>query len=126
MRGEGRDLLPADRANDSRRPYDSPHFSCVEGGLDPNRKETSAIERSAAERLRLAKRTEVSSVAQAPASIRGWGERMENYTIFDVLKALEEAKISFRLARDRPDTIRVDATLYGLRLEIECFDDNHI
>ncbi len=51
---------------------------------------------------------------------------MENVTIFDVLKMLEEAKVSFRLARDRPDTIRVDATLYGLRLEIECFDDNHV
>ncbi|MCJ2070389.1 hypothetical protein MKK75_16545 [Methylobacterium sp. J-030] len=51
---------------------------------------------------------------------------MENHTIFDVLKTLEKAKISFRLARDRPDTIRVDATLYGLRLEIECFDDNHV
>ena len=51
---------------------------------------------------------------------------MENITIFDVLKILESSKISFRLARDRPDTIRVDATLYGLRLEIECFDDNHV
>ncbi|WP_267420884.1 hypothetical protein [Methylobacterium sp. GC_Met_2] len=51
---------------------------------------------------------------------------MENVTILDVLKMLEEAKISFRLARDRPDTVRVDATLYGLRLEIECFDDNHV
>jgi hypothetical protein len=51
---------------------------------------------------------------------------MEKYTIFDVLRVLEEAKISFRLARDRPDTIRVDATITGLRLEIECFDDNHV
>jgi hypothetical protein len=51
---------------------------------------------------------------------------MENITIFDVLKMLEASKISFRLARDRPDASRVDATLYGLRLEIECFDDNHV
>lgn len=51
---------------------------------------------------------------------------MKKHAIFDVLRVLEEAKISFRLARDRPDTIRVDATLYGLRLEIECFDDNHV
>jgi hypothetical protein len=51
---------------------------------------------------------------------------MENITIFDVLKMLESSKISFRLARDRPDTIRVDATLYGLRLGIECFDGNHV
>lgn len=51
---------------------------------------------------------------------------MKKHAILDVLRVLEEAKISFRLARDRPDTIRVDATLYGLRLEIECFDDNHV
>lgn len=51
---------------------------------------------------------------------------MENVTVFDVLKMLEEAKISFRLARDRPNTIRINATLYGLRLEIACFDDNHV
>ena len=51
---------------------------------------------------------------------------MENHTIFDVIKVLEEAKISLRLARDRSDTIRVDATLYGLRLEKECFEDNHV
>lgn len=51
---------------------------------------------------------------------------MGSHTIFDVLKTLERARISFRLARDRPDTIRVDATLYGLRLEIECFDDDHV
>ena len=51
---------------------------------------------------------------------------MENHTIFDVLETLEKAKISFRLPRDPPDTIRVDATLYGLRLKIECFDDNRV
>ncbi|MCJ2122804.1 hypothetical protein [Methylobacterium sp. J-077] len=51
---------------------------------------------------------------------------MENHTIFDVLKTLEKANIAFRLAMDRPHTIRVDATLYGVRLEIECFDDNHV
>jgi hypothetical protein len=51
---------------------------------------------------------------------------MANHTIFDVLNTLEKAKISFWLARDRPDTIRVDATLYGLRLGIECFDDDHV
>lgn len=49
---------------------------------------------------------------------------MENIRVFDVLKMLYEAKVPYRLARDRPDTIRIDATLYGLRLEIECFDDN--
>ena len=44
---------------------------------------------------------------------------MENVTIFDVLKMLEDYKISFQLARDRPDTITFDTSLCGLRLEIE-------
>lgn len=47
-------------------------------------------------------------------------------TIFEVIGALERARISFRLARDRPDTIRVDATLVGMRLEIECFEDGRV
>ena len=51
---------------------------------------------------------------------------MTNSSIFDVLRILENAKVSFHIARDRPDTIRVDATFYGLRVEIECFEDNHI
>jgi hypothetical protein len=51
---------------------------------------------------------------------------MEKISIFEVLTTLENAKIPFSLARSRPDTIRVDVTLYGLRLEVECFDDNHI
>jgi len=51
---------------------------------------------------------------------------MEEISIFEVLTTLEKAKIPFSLARSRPDTIRVDVTLYGLRLEVECFDDNHI
>lgn len=51
---------------------------------------------------------------------------MEPAAVFKILNLLEKSKVKFRLARDRPDTIRVDATLYGLRLEIECFDDNHM
>lgn len=51
---------------------------------------------------------------------------MENKSIYNVLRILENKKISFTINRSRPDSIRVDATLYGLRLEIECFDDNHI
>lgn len=51
---------------------------------------------------------------------------METAVVYKVMQTLEKEKIKFRLARDRPDTIRIDATLYGLRLEIECFDDNHV
>jgi hypothetical protein len=46
--------------------------------------------------------------------------------VYKVMQTPENAKVKFRLARDRPDTIRIDATLVGLRLEIECFDDNHV
>ncbi len=51
---------------------------------------------------------------------------MHKISIFEVLKTLDKERVSFRLARNRPDTIRVDVTLYGYRLEVECFDDNHI
>lgn len=51
---------------------------------------------------------------------------MNKVTIFDVLNLLEKERVPFNLARSRPDTIRVDVTLYGFRLEVECFDDNHI
>ena len=51
---------------------------------------------------------------------------MENKTVFQILHLLDKNKISFTLNRSRPDTIRIDATLYGLRIEIECFEDNHI
>ena len=51
---------------------------------------------------------------------------METAAVYKVMQLLENEKIKFRLARDRPDTIRIDATLVGLRLEIECFDDNHV
>ena len=51
---------------------------------------------------------------------------MEIKSIYNVLRILEGKRIPFALNRSRPDSIRVDATLYGLRLEIECFDDNHI
>lgn len=51
---------------------------------------------------------------------------MEKVTIYEVLSMLEKERIPFILARSRPDSIRIDVTLYGFRLEIECFDDNHI
>jgi hypothetical protein len=51
---------------------------------------------------------------------------MEIAAVYRVMQTLEDAKVKFRLARDRPDTIRIDATLVGLRLEIECFEDNHV
>lgn len=51
---------------------------------------------------------------------------MDKISIFEVLKTLEKERVPCSIARNRPDTIRVDVTLYGFRLEVECFDDNHI
>lgn len=51
---------------------------------------------------------------------------MINKSIYDVLRILENKRISFTLNRSRPDSIRVDATLYGLRLEIECFENHQV
>jgi hypothetical protein len=51
---------------------------------------------------------------------------MEPAVTYKVLQTLEDTKVKFRLSRDRPDTMRADATLYGLRLEVECFDANHV
>lgn len=51
---------------------------------------------------------------------------METRSIFNILRLLDDRKVSYTLNRSRPDTIRVDMTLYGLRVEIECFEDGHI
>jgi hypothetical protein len=47
-------------------------------------------------------------------------------TIFDIARLLEEHKVHYFLERTRPDTIRFSATLVGLRLEIDVFEDGHI
>ena len=46
--------------------------------------------------------------------------------IFKVLSLLDGAKIYYNLEKTRPDSIRVNATLIGERLEIEVFEDDHV
>ena len=46
--------------------------------------------------------------------------------LFDVVHLLERHGIHFTIERTRPDTIRLNATLVGQRLEIEVFEDDHV
>ncbi|STQ90790.1 hypothetical protein [Iodobacter fluviatilis] len=51
---------------------------------------------------------------------------MTDHSLYVLLRKLEDAKIPFTLARDRPDTIRVTMHLVGERTEIDVFDDGHM
>jgi hypothetical protein len=48
------------------------------------------------------------------------------YAIFRVIKLLEKKRIHYYIERTRPDTIRLNATLVGQRVEIDIFEDGHI
>ena len=48
------------------------------------------------------------------------------HPLFQLLAKLENAKISFGLSRNRPDTILVSLTVVGQRIEIDVFDDGHM
>jgi hypothetical protein len=47
-------------------------------------------------------------------------------SLFDTIRMLEAARLHFTIERTRPDTIRLNVTLVGLRLEIDVFEDDHI
>ncbi len=46
--------------------------------------------------------------------------------VFDTLRALEEAGLHFYIERTRPDTLRLNVTLVGERVEIDIFEDDHL
>jgi hypothetical protein len=48
------------------------------------------------------------------------------HPLFGLLADLDEASIHYTLARDRVDTIRVDVTLVGERVEVDVFEDGHM
>lgn len=52
--------------------------------------------------------------------------RIVNHPIFELLAALEEARLHFTLGRHRPDTILVTITLVGERVEVDVFEDGHM
>jgi hypothetical protein len=49
-----------------------------------------------------------------------------SHPLFHLLLALDLAPLSYTLARDRPDTVRVNITLVGERMEVDVFEDGHM
>lgn len=49
-----------------------------------------------------------------------------DHPLFELLRALDAAKLSYTLARYRPDTILVCLTVVGERVEIDVFEDGHM
>jgi hypothetical protein len=48
------------------------------------------------------------------------------HPLFGLLLALDAAPLYYTLARDRPDTVRVNITLAGERVEVDVFEDGHM
>jgi hypothetical protein len=48
------------------------------------------------------------------------------HPLFSLLLALDVAPIHYTLARDRPDTVRINITLVGERVEVDVFEDGHM
>ncbi|MGH7966573.1 MAG: hypothetical protein ACRERD_32885 [Candidatus Binatia bacterium] len=48
------------------------------------------------------------------------------HPLFELLSALESARIHFTVARHRPDTVLVTLTLVGERVEVDVFEDGHM
>jgi hypothetical protein len=46
--------------------------------------------------------------------------------LFPLLAFLDEVRAHYRLRRNRPDTICVDVTIVGERIEIDVFEDGHL
>jgi hypothetical protein len=49
-----------------------------------------------------------------------------SHPLFRLLLALDLAPLHYTLARDRHDTVRVNITLVGERMEVDVFEDGHI
>jgi hypothetical protein len=49
-----------------------------------------------------------------------------SHPLFSLLLALDAAPLYYTLARDRPDTVRINVTLVGERLEVDVFEDGHM
>jgi hypothetical protein len=48
------------------------------------------------------------------------------HPLFGLLFSLDTASIHYTLARDRPDTVRVNITLPRERVEVDVFEDGHM
>jgi len=49
-----------------------------------------------------------------------------SHPLFRLLLALDAAPLYYTLARDRQDTVRVNITLVGERVEVDVFEDGHM
>jgi hypothetical protein len=49
-----------------------------------------------------------------------------SHPLFSLLLALDAAPIHYTLARDRPDTVRINLTIVGERVEVDVFEDGHM
>ena len=47
-------------------------------------------------------------------------------SLFEFLAKLDAQSVSYTIHRTRPDTVRVDVTFVGLRVEVDFFEDGHI
>jgi hypothetical protein len=48
------------------------------------------------------------------------------HPFFKLLRDLDDASIPFTIAHDRKDTVRVNVTFVGERVEIDVFEDGHM
>jgi len=46
--------------------------------------------------------------------------------VFETIKMLEKARLHFFIERTRPDSIRLNVTMVGERVEIDVFEDDHL
>ena len=49
-----------------------------------------------------------------------------SHPLFRLLLSLDAAPLYYTLARDRPDSVRVNITLVGERMEVDVFEDGHM
>jgi hypothetical protein len=45
------------------------------------------------------------------------------HSLYKLLRDLDSASIHYTIARDRPDTVRVNVTVVGERVEVDGFED---
>lgn len=48
------------------------------------------------------------------------------HPLFGLLRDLDLASIHYTLARDRDDSVRVNITVVGERVEVDVFEDGHV
>jgi hypothetical protein len=48
------------------------------------------------------------------------------HSLYKLLRDLDSASIHYTIARDRPDTVRVNVTVVGERIEVDVFEDGHM